>query len=107
LNLDKTGIKIIRWIKNHPVTVLVATAVIWLLFFDRDSIMYQFKINREIRNLQHENDTLRKQIELNKNLIRRMNDLNYLEQYAREELLLRKENEDIYLIDTTRYENER
>jgi len=90
--------------KNRPVPVLIGVAVIWLMFFDRDSVFYQLKINREIRQLEAENRELERKIDSTAKVLEKMKDKAFLERYAREELLLRKKNEDIYLIDTTAYE---
>ncbi len=73
--------------------------VIWLLFFDDDSVLYQFKLNKEIHKKETENERLKSEIEHIKQDLKKINDPVYLEKYAREELWLRKPNEDIYLID--------
>jgi cell division protein FtsB len=106
LDVNRYISKTVSLIRRKPLTVLVGIGVVWLLFFDRDSIFYQLKINREINQLKKENEMLKKQIDSTKKLLEKMNDKSYLERYAREELLLRKANEDIYLTDTTKYEKQ-
>ncbi len=90
--------------KKNRLLILIIGGILYLLFFDPDSIIYQFKISREIKQLEQENTKLKRQIDSTKIMLKKMNDKKYLERYAREVLLLRKENEDIYLLDTTRYE---
>ncbi len=91
-------------IKNHPWKTIAVVGIVWLLFFDRDSVFYQFKINKEIRELEKQNDLLKKKIDSTQKVLEHMNERKYLERYAREVLLIKKADEDIFLIDTTRYE---
>jgi len=90
--------------RKNPIVAFLTVGLVWLLFFDRDSVMYQLKINREIKQLERENLRLERQIDSTKKMLEKMNDPEFLERYAREQLLLRKANEDIYLIDTTQYD---
>jgi len=93
-----------RYVRRNPVPVIVITGIVWLLIFDRDSILYQFKINREIRQLEEQNRLLEKKIDSTSKILKKMHDRRFIRRYAREVLLLRKKNEDIYLLDTTAYE---
>jgi len=83
---------------------MAGVGVIWLLVFDRDSVLYHMKISREIRQLERENESLRRKIDSTRTVIRRMDRPAYTERYAREVLKFRKKNEDLYLLDTTAYE---
>ncbi len=78
--------------------LLVTTGITVLLFFDKDSVIYQRKLNREIRNLRAENQRLAREIRENQNLLQNFDRYDYLEKYARKTFYLRKKNEDIYLI---------
>jgi len=96
--------KSVRYIRRYPVPVLIGLGTVWLLVFDRDSVFYQLKINREIRQLEHDNARLARRIDSTHRLLRLMENPAYLERFAREEWLMRKKNEDLFLIDTTQYE---
>jgi len=104
LNWIERIIKAMLWVKNHPVPFWVGVAVVWLFVFDRDSVFYQFKLSREIKEYEMQNRELERKIDSTERVLKKMENKNFLERYAREVLLLRKKNEDIYLIDTTAYD---
>ncbi len=78
--------------------------VVWLFFFDDDSVLYQLKLNKRIENKIRENKALKEEINRIKSDLQKIDNPVYLEKYAREELWLRKANEDIYLIDEPKNE---
>ena len=59
----------------------------------------QRKLNREIKKLKNKRDALNKEILDDKSLIEKLNNIDSLEHYAREEYNLKKENEDIFIIE--------
>ncbi len=89
--------------KRLPYIILILV-VLWLAFGDRDSFFYQMKISGEIKALEEENAALKEKIKKTREQLQKMDDPEYLEKFAREELLLHKKNEDIFIIDSV--ENE-
>ncbi len=89
--------------KRLPYIILFLLGL-WLAFGDRDSVFYQLKISGEIKALEAENARLREKIKKTREQLQKMDEPEYLEKFAREELLLHKKNEDIYIIDSV--ENE-
>ena len=80
--------------------VLVLTAfVVWMLFFDTNSLLIHKELKKEIKNLEKTQDFLRNEIEKDKKIIKKLSDSNELEKFAREEYYLKKKNEEIYLIE--------
>ncbi len=69
---------------------------IWILCFDRYSIRTQFSLSKTINQLEDRKIELQEQIEETK-LIRAELDQN-MELYAREKYLMKKPNEEIYLL---------
>ena len=61
--------------------------------------MIHAELNREIKKLKKKRDALNKEILDDKSLIEKLNDIDSLEHYAREEYNLKKENEDIFIIE--------
>ena len=71
----------------------------WMLFFDSDDITLQLKRVKELQQLQESEKNLSKQITKTKeelDLLR--TNPSTLEKYAREKYLMKKDNEDLYII---------
>lgn len=80
--------------------VLVLTVfVIWMLFFDTNSLLIHLELKKEIKNLEKTQQFLRKEIEKDKKIIEKLSDTNELEKFAREQYFLKKKDEEIYLIE--------
>ena len=80
--------------------VLVLTAfVVWMLFFDTNSLLIHRELKKEIKNLEKTQDFLRNEIEKDKKIIKKLSDSSELEKFAREQYYLKKKNEEIYLIE--------
>lgn len=77
---------------------------VWLVFFDdRDIITTHFKHRKELHQLQQSRDYYVEQIELTqKELDQLKNDPALLEKYAREKYRMKKENEDLFVVEETR-----
>lgn len=71
----------------------------WMLFFDRNDLMSQYDYRSELKKLQEEKDFYTKETELVKTTLAELTtDQTKLEKFAREKYLMKKENEDIYVI---------
>ena len=90
-----------RWF--HVLTnlyVLVLTIfVVWMLFFDTNSLLIHRELRKEIKNLEKTQQFLRNEIEKDKKIIEKLSDTNELEKFAREQYYLKKKKEEIYLIE--------
>ncbi len=73
--------------------------VFWMLFFDRNDLMSQYQYWNQLNKLESEKAFYTKEI---KKTRRDLNELNtnphMLEKFARERYLMKKENEDIFVI---------
>ncbi len=90
--------KIFRILSNKYVIILLLF-VIWMIFFDENSFINHWELDKEIDNLEKSNEYYREQIEEDKKVIENLNDPDSLEKYAREEYKMKKENEEIFLIE--------
>jgi len=73
--------------------------VVWVLFFDQESILVQSKLNKEIRNLEQQKKFYLEEIDKNKASLNILtNDTASLEKYARETYFMKKDNEDIFVV---------
>ncbi|MBC2839244.1 septum formation initiator family protein [Robiginitalea sp. SC105] len=80
--------------------VLVLTVfVVWMVFFDQNSLLIHLELRREIRKLEKQQEFLREQIASDREVIEKLSDPKELEKFAREHYLLKKKDEEIFLID--------
>jgi len=91
--------KIVKPFRNkYLLTFIVFLA--WMLFFDNHNLLDRGSYYREIIILKQQKEYYQKKIQADK---ARLNELRTnaanLEKFAREQYLMKKDNEDIYLID--------
>ena len=73
--------------------------LIWMLFFDENSYLVHRKFNQEIKDLESTISFYNLKIAEDKATIKKLEDSLQLERFAREQYLMKKENEDIYIIE--------
>ncbi len=81
-------------------SIAIAFFVLWILFIDVNSLFFQRGLNKEIKKLEDKKKFYKKEIEKKKQELKDLQDEKKLEKYGREKLLLKKKDEDIYLIDS-------
>ena len=80
--------------------VLIFTPfLIWMLFFDENSYRVHRKFNQEIKDLESTISFYQMKIAEDKATIDKLGDSLQLERFAREQYLMKKENEDIYIVE--------
>lgn len=73
--------------------------LVWMLAFDSNDFITQFKLNRKLHNLEAQKAYYMQKIEeVKKDREELFSDKELLEKYAREKYLMRKESEDLYII---------
>lgn len=91
--------KIPSFLKNKYIIVFLG-ALIWMLFFDQNNFIQQYRLSRQIKELKHEKAYYLQEIDRDSlNIDRLKNDPQELERYAREKYLMKKENEDIFIVE--------
>ena len=71
--------------------------MIWMFFFDAN-VQLNKEFNREIKELNNTINFYKKEIDRDKKTIESLKDSLQLEKFAREKFLMKKNNEDIYVI---------
>jgi len=71
----------------------------WMLFIDTNSLMFHKELNNEIRDLTEQRNKLKIEIEKDKKLINDLNDIDNYEKFARENFYMKKDDEEIYIIE--------
>ena len=88
----------IKFLSNRYVLILFLF-LIWMLFFDENSIINHRKLNKEIDKLESSNTYYEKEIKQDKRKIENLQDPDSLEKFAREEYRMKRKDEDIYIIE--------
>ena len=73
--------------------------LIWITFLDSNSLLIHDELNQEIKKLKNRKDALTNEINKDQELIEKLQNIDSLEHYGRENYNLKKENEDIFIID--------
>ena len=79
--------------------VILIAFILWMTFLDTNSLLIHAELNREIKKLKKRKDALTEEIVKDQGLITRLENLDSLEHYGREKYNLKKQNEDIFLIE--------
>ena len=90
--------KLVKFITNRYIIILIVFCV-WMLFFDENSYLVHKEFNKEINELETAIDFYKKKIKEDKKTIKSLEDSLQIEKFAREQYLMKKENEDIYIIE--------
>ena len=73
--------------------------IVWMLFFDRNDLISQYTFRKKFNKVLEDKQYYLKEIEQNKiDMQELMSDKQHLEKFARERYLMKKDNEDIFLI---------
>ena len=87
-----------KLLKNIFVIITVIFAI-WMLFIDSNSLIIHRELNEDISDLENEKEYYRKEIEKDNKAIKELSTEEGIERLAREKYYMKKENEDIYIIE--------
>ena len=79
--------------------VILSAFLIWMTFLDTNSLLIHAELNREIKKLKSRKDALTEEIDKDQKLIEKLKNIDSLEHYGRENYNLKKDNEDIFIIE--------
>lgn len=88
----------LKYLRNIFVIVLIVFAI-WMLFIDSNSLLIHRELNQDIEDLEDEKEYYKKEIEKDKKAIKELSTEDGVEKLAREKYYMKKENEDIYIIE--------
>jgi cell division protein DivIC len=79
--------------------IVSALFVIWVCFFDDDNLIERFQNHREIQQLKRDREYYIQKISDDSERLKELKTNNEnLEKYAREQFLMKKDNEDVFVI---------
>ena len=73
--------------------------LIRITFLDSNSLLIHDELNQEIKKLKNRKDALTDEINKDQKLIEKLQNIDSLEHYGREKYNLKKDNEDIFIIE--------
>ena len=99
--MNNLYLKIIEIIKKpYFKYVLITIAfILWMTFLDTHSFQIHNELNNEINMLKKKKQALIKETKKDKELINKLKDIDSLEHFARENYNLKKDNEEIFIIE--------
>lgn len=99
MKLDSLKMKrLLDLIKNKFFLVTVAF-VIWMVFFDKNDVFSQYEYRQQLNKLKQEQGFYKTETEKVKNDLNELSsDKAKLEKFAREKYLMKKDNEDVFVI---------
>jgi len=89
--------RIFKFFTNIYIFILVVF-LIWMFFFD-SNVQLNREFDKEIKELQNTINFYKKEIKKDKKIIKELQDSLQLEKFAREKYLMKRKNEDIYIIE--------
>ncbi|EHQ43392.1 MULTISPECIES: FtsB family cell division protein [Myroides] len=91
-------LRYIRIVKN-PFFLITIGFFVWIIFFDSYSLIEHHAIDQEIDKLEERRDYFQNEIDKDKQAIKNLKDGDATEKYAREKYYMKRDNEDIFIIE--------
>jgi cell division protein DivIC len=89
------------WLKivSNKYLLISLLFAVWMLFLDNYSYMDQRQVNKQIEELQDNKKYYKEEIRKDKEIIKLLKNQDQIEKYAREKYYMKRENEDIYIVE--------
>ncbi len=89
---------LLKFLSNKYVLVLLFF-IIWMLFLDTYSYIDHQFLNKEIEEKENNKEFYQNEIKKDKKSIKTLKNQHQIEKYAREKYYMKKDNEDIFIIE--------
>lgn len=96
--ISNNRLKYLKPFRNTFLILIIAFAI-WMVFFDTNSWLIHNELNNDIEELEDEKDFYEAEINKDKKAIKELSTDFGVEKLAREKYYLKKENEDIFIIE--------
>ncbi|TAH01259.1 MAG: septum formation initiator family protein [Sphingobacteriales bacterium] len=91
--------KILTRIFKNKYLITGSVFLVWMLFFDRNDLASQLDYRDDVNKLKAEKEFYIKEIaQVEKDLTELTTDQQKLEKFAREKYLMKKDNEDVFVV---------
>lgn len=90
-----------RWLRiiTNKYFIIIVLFAVWMLFFDSNSFLIHNELNQEIDGLEKNKEFYEAEIQKDRTFMEKLDDKEEMERFAREAYYMKKENEDIYIIE--------
>jgi cell division protein DivIC len=86
-------------ILGNRYVLVILFFIVWILFLDNYSYLEHRVLDKKLDELEENKEYYIQEIKKDSTSIRELNDPNQTEKYAREKYYMKRENEDIYIIE--------
>lgn len=86
--------------RTNLILLVFLIFIIWMLFFDENSFLTHRELNKEIEKVQKTNTYFKNEIKKDQKTIKDLQNADSLEKFGREHYLMKKKNEEIFIIET-------
>ena len=90
--------RLLKFIKS-TYGIIIILFIIWMIFFDSNSFIIHNELNNDINELNDQKSYYEKEIAKDNIDLQMIQSDSGLEKYAREKLYMKKDNEEIFLIE--------
>ena len=90
--------RVLKFIKSTS-GIIIILFIVWMIFFDSNSILIHSELNNDIEELNEQKSYYENEIKKDNIELEMIQSDSGLEKYAREKLFMKKENEEIFLIE--------
>jgi cell division protein DivIC len=95
----KKYLSVIQPISKKKYAIAVIVIVVWILFLDQNSVLDQIDDYRQLNKLEDAKNFYRQKIKVDSAQLNQLKtNKNNLEKYAREQYLMKRPNEDVFII---------
>ena len=90
-----------KWfrIASNRYVLVLSGFIVWMLFLDTNSWLIHRELDAEIEELEENKRFFSDQIQADQAILEQLNDSLELEKFARQEYFMKKEKEEIYIIE--------
>ncbi len=86
--------------RTNLMLIILVLFLVWMLFLDENSYLSHRSLNKEINETNKINSYYKEQIAKDKKMITDLQNPDSLEKFGREQYLMKKKNEEIFIINT-------
>ena len=89
----------LKLLNQYKFAIAFLALLLWMLLFDANSVVDQWKRTEEIRALKQERNYYLEQMEITRKEQEQLfSNLDALERFARERYMMKRDNEDLFII---------
>ncbi|MCR9182507.1 MAG: septum formation initiator family protein [Flavobacteriaceae bacterium] len=90
-----------KWFKrlSNKYFLIILVFAAWMFYFDANSFFVHKELSDEIKELKNNKEYFQNEITNDKEFIEKLKDEDQMEKFARETYYLKKENEEIFIIE--------